>query len=34
MKRGRSTAPNQVLAMDFVHDQLFDGREFRILTNE
>src|SRR5580698_7797317 len=30
--RSRATAPNQVWAMDFVHDQLFDGRKIRILT--
>ena len=28
----RSVAPNEVWAMDFVSDQLFDGRPFRILT--
>lgn len=27
-----ATAANQVWAMDFVHDQLFDGRKIRILT--
>ena len=27
-----ATAPNQVWAMDFVHDQLFDGRKIRVLT--
>ena len=30
--RAAATAPNQVWAMDFVHDQLFDGRKIRILT--
>lgn len=30
--RSPATAPNQVWAMDFVHDQLFDGRKIRILT--
>ena len=30
--RAPATAPNQVRAMDFVHDQLFDGRKIRILT--
>jgi putative transposase len=30
--RAPATAPNQVWAMDFVHDQLFDGRKIRILT--
>jgi putative transposase len=30
--RAPATAPNQVWAMDFVHDQLFDGRRIRILT--
>lgn len=24
--------PNQVWAMDFVHDQLFDGTKIRVLT--
>lgn len=24
--------PNEVWAMDFVHDQLFDGTKIRILT--
>jgi putative transposase len=34
LREGRSaaTAPNQVWAMDFVHDQLFDGRKIRVLT--
>jgi putative transposase len=34
LRDGRSpaTAPNQVWAMDFVHDQLFDGRKIRVLT--
>jgi len=27
-----ATEPNQVWAMDFVHDQLFDGRKIRVLT--
>ncbi len=27
-----ATAPNQIWAMDFVHDQLFDGRKIRVLT--
>jgi len=26
------TGPNQYWAMDFVHDQLADGRKFRVLT--
>ena len=30
--RSPATAPNQVWAMDFVHDQLFDGHKIRILT--
>ncbi len=30
--RSPATAPNQVWAMDFVHDQLFDGRKIRVLT--
>jgi putative transposase len=30
--RAPSTAANQVWAMDFVHDQLFDGRKIRVLT--
>jgi len=30
--RAPATAPNQVWAMDFVHDQLFDGRRIRVLT--
>src|SRR5690349_12383603 len=30
--RTPATAANQVWAMDFVHDQLFDGRRIRILT--
>jgi putative transposase len=34
LREGRSSATeaNQVWAMDFVHDQLFDGRKIRILT--
>jgi len=34
LREGRSDAhaPNQVWAMDFVHDQLFDGRKLRVLT--
>jgi putative transposase len=34
LREGRSapTAANQVWAMDFVHDQLFDGRKIRVLT--
>src|SRR5579872_957231 len=34
LRDGRSpaTEPNQVWAMDFVHDQLFDGRKIRVLT--
>ena len=28
----RATAPHERWSMDFVHDQLFDGRRFRILT--
>jgi putative transposase len=30
--RSDAAAPNQVWAMDFVHDQLFDGRKLRVLT--
>ncbi len=30
--RSIATQPNEVWAMDFVHDQLFDGRKLRILT--
>jgi putative transposase len=30
--RSPATAANQVWAMDFVHDQLFEGRKIRILT--
>jgi putative transposase len=30
--RTAATTANQVWAMDFVHDQLFDGRKIRILT--
>jgi putative transposase len=30
--RSRATEANQVWAMDFVHDQLFDGRRIRALT--
>jgi putative transposase len=30
--RSTPTAANQVWAMDFVHDQLFDGRNIRVLT--
>jgi len=30
--RSPATTANQVWAMDFVHDQLFDGRKIRILT--
>ena len=30
--RSPATAPIQIWAMDFVHDQLFDGRKIRILT--
>ena len=30
--RRTTTAPNEVWAMDFVHDQLFDGRRIRVLT--
>ena len=34
LREGRSPAqePNQVWAMDFVHDQLFDGKKIRVLT--
>ena len=34
LREGRSGAlgPNEVWAMDFVHDQLFDGRKIRALT--
>ena len=33
-REGRSPAaePNQVRAMDFVHDELFDGKKIRVLT--
>ena len=27
-----ATGPNQHWSMDFVHDQMLDGRKFRILT--
>jgi putative transposase len=30
--RSPATAPNQIWAMDFVHDQFFDGRKIRVLT--
>jgi putative transposase len=30
--RAAATTPNEVWAMDFVHDQLFDGRKIRVLT--
>jgi putative transposase len=30
--RTTATAPNQIWAMDFVHDQLFDGKKLRVLT--
>jgi putative transposase len=30
--RSAASAANQVWAMDFVHDQLFDGRKIRVLT--
>jgi putative transposase len=30
--RSAASAVNQVWAMDFVHDQLFDGRKIRVLT--
>jgi len=30
--RSPATGANQVWTMDFVHDQLFDGRKFRVLT--
>jgi putative transposase len=30
--RQTATGPNEVWAMDFVHDQLFDGRKIRVLT--
>ena len=35
LQRGRvaaPTGPNQHWSMDFVHDQMHDGRKFRILT--
>jgi putative transposase len=34
LREGRAAAsgPNDVWAMDFVHDQLFDGRKIRVLT--
>jgi putative transposase len=31
-ERGKATAPNQVWSLDFVADQLSDGRRFRALT--
>jgi len=31
-ERGKTTAPNQVWSLDFVSDQLVDGRRFRALT--
>jgi putative transposase len=31
--RAGATGPNEVWAMDFVHDQLFDGRKIRCLTS-
>jgi putative transposase len=30
--RTTATAPNDIWAMDFVHDQLFDGKKIRVLT--
>ena len=30
--RSTASAANQVWALDFVHDQLFDGRKIRVLT--
>jgi putative transposase len=30
--RCTATAPNEIWAMEFVHDQLFDGRKVRVLT--
>ena len=35
LHRGRptpATGPNEQLSMDFVHDQMLDGRAFRVLT--
>ena len=35
LQRGRpmpATGPNQHWSMDFVHDQMLDGRAFRVLT--
>jgi putative transposase len=32
LERPELTYPNQCWSMDFVHDQLFDGRKFRCLT--
>ena len=32
VKRAKPTVPNQHWSMDFVHDQLADGRRFRCLT--
>ena len=31
-RRAKAVRQHQRLSMDFVHDQLFDGRRFRILT--
>jgi putative transposase len=31
-ERAEAAGPNEVWAMDFVHDQLFDGRKIRCLT--
>jgi len=30
--RSAASAANQIWTMDFVHDQLFDGRKIRVLT--
>ena len=30
--RGPATRPNEVWALDFLHDQLFDGRKIRVVT--
>jgi putative transposase len=32
MERLESVAPNDGWSMDFVHDELYDGRRIRLLT--